>query len=166
MRRLPAAALSLLAMAGWPGPAAGDAATSRHATGKQGAPAAAPAGGASSGGPGLLSTPASGATGGRAVVAIGSNLGLAEEEPLAFAVEDARRVGVLFEGPGQTARARVRVLANPSVAAVLETLAQLAGAETLFLYFSGHGDAGRCTFRASGSRSSGCRARWRRRAPG
>ncbi len=81
---------------------------------------------------------------GRKILVIGSDIGLRDEDPLRHAVEDARRMAaVLTELAGPEAP-DVRLLANPSVAVVLDALASLASppraGDAVIVYFSGHGD--------------------------
>lgn len=82
---------------------------------------------------------------GRVVLAIGSNVGLPHEPPLRHAIADARRVAALFADLGGVAPADAQILADPSAAAALAAIARAAvvpgGDDTVFVYFSGHGDA-------------------------
>jgi hypothetical protein len=79
---------------------------------------------------------------GRALLAIGSNVGLPDEPVLAHAVSDARRMAELLQELGGVDRARV--LADPTPAQALAALAALAvdsrSGDVALVYFSGHGD--------------------------
>lgn len=81
----------------------------------------------------------------RVVLAIGSNVGLRHEPPLHHATDDARRVAALLTDIGGVAPAAIQVLADPSAAAALAAIARTTtgsgGDDTVFVYFSGHGDA-------------------------
>lgn len=80
----------------------------------------------------------------RMLLAVGANVGLGDEAPLVHAVDDARRVAVLFRELGGIAPGEAEVLTDPTAAAVLAAVgglaARAAGAEILFVYVSGHGD--------------------------
>ena len=80
----------------------------------------------------------------RRALIIGSNHGLADEEPLGHAVDDARRVAEVMRELGGTDPPEVRLLEEPSVDAVLAALGSLVRpgdrAGQILLYFSGHGD--------------------------
>ena len=82
---------------------------------------------------------------GRVILAIGSNVGLPHEPPLRHATADAHRVAALFADLGGIAPADAQVLADPSATAALAAITRAGavrgGDDTVFVYFSGHGDA-------------------------
>jgi hypothetical protein len=74
---------------------------------------------------------------------VGSNEGLAEEPPLAYAESDAAQVARALVEMEVAPAAQVRLLAGPGLPAVVEALAALGATaeDTLFLFFTGHGGA-------------------------
>jgi len=83
---------------------------------------------------------------GRKILAIGSNVGLPDDEPLRHAAEDARRTADALTELAGPEPPEVRLLLDPSPADVLGALSSFAsstrasGSDAVIVYFSGHGD--------------------------
>ena len=90
----------------------------------------------------LVLTPSHAAAERRVLLAVGNNQGLAGEEPLRHAESDARRVAALFIALGDVRKADARVLNNAKPKNVEQALVGLGKgtkADTLIVYYSGHG---------------------------
>ena len=86
----------------------------------------------------------------RVLVAVGANVGLAEESPLSFADKDASRFARLMRRLGNVSESALALVTRPTVDSVLAAidragvLASKHGADEVefFFYYSGHADNG------------------------